>query len=329
MTSISLEPAHWGSVRYVADEDDSSIRATERYIAGGADLDERHGPDSDTPLMRAAKDGRDYSVELLIHAGARVDKRDASGRLALRCAAMAHHGRCVELIAARSSDLHLAEAMVTACRWSDAHALLSLTLHARSVDTPSPCGETPLTMAVMYDVHCVDLLIRRGADVNATNTSGWTPLATAAMGGHAQSAARLLLQSNIDVNAVVDLRHDPRVYELASKRRGIRYIPSAMTPLLIAAAAKAWGSAEVFDMLLAHTEVDTRMTTTGDARGRLVEDLACPAMESSIHDARRTQSYRSRRGKMAAHRIQRFLRDTTCNPMYAAARRSLERLRAS
>ena len=33
-----------------------------------------------------------------------------------------------------------------------------------------------------------------------------------------------------------------------------------------------------------------------------------------------------RRRTMAAWRIQRFLRDTTCNPVYAAARRSLERL---
>ena len=33
-----------------------------------------------------------------------------------------------------------------------------------------------------------------------------------------------------------------------------------------------------------------------------------------------------RRRPMAARRIQRFLRDTTCNPVYAAARRSLERL---
>ena len=33
-----------------------------------------------------------------------------------------------------------------------------------------------------------------------------------------------------------------------------------------------------------------------------------------------------RRMAMAARRIQRFLRDTTCNPVYAAARRSLDRL---
>ena len=33
-----------------------------------------------------------------------------------------------------------------------------------------------------------------------------------------------------------------------------------------------------------------------------------------------------RRRTMAARRIQRFLRDTTCNPVYAAARRSLHRL---
>ena len=48
------------------------------------------------------------------------------------------------------------------------------------------------------------------------------------------------------------------------------------------------------------------------------------------HLAAREQAARElqaeHRRTMAAFRIARFLRDTTCNPVYAAARRSLERL---
>jgi hypothetical protein len=82
-------------------------------------------------------------------------------------------------------------------------------------------------------------------------------------------------------------------------------------------------------MLLYHEEVDTYMSTTGDARGRLVEDIVRPSMRSTVTQARHRQDCRSHRRTMAARRIQRFLRDTTCNPVYAAARRSLERLRLS
>ena len=42
-------------------------------------------------------------------------------------------------------------------------------------------------------------------------------------------------------------------------------------------------------------------------------------------DAREQRELELRRPN-AARRIQRFLRDTTCNPIYAAARRSLDRL---
>ena len=95
-----------------------------------------------------------------------------------------------------------------------------------------------------------------------------------------------------------------------------------MTPLMIAAVTQS----DIFTDILHHDEVDTLMTTSGDARGHLVEDIAPPSWRDMILEARRTQIYRSRRSKMAALRIQRFLRDSTCNPVYAAARRSLDRL---
>jgi hypothetical protein len=95
-----------------------------------------------------------------------------------------------------------------------------------------------------------------------------------------------------------------------------------MTPLMIAAVTQS----DIFTDILHHDDVDTLMTTSGDAHGHLVEDIAPPSWREKIREARRTQVYRSRRGKIAALRIARFLRDTTCNPVYAAARRSLERL---
>ena len=49
------------------------------------------------------------------------------------------------------------------------------------------------------------------------------------------------------------------------------------------------------------------------------------ARRAAREKAAREQALERRR-TMAAFRIQRFLRDTTCNPVYAAARRSLERL---
>ena len=327
MATISLEPTRRTNVYYQAAEPHSSIRATEQFIASGADLDERHGPDGNTPLMQAADYGHACSVELLLQAGASIDKRNSSGDLPLQVAAMNHHGRCVEMIIAQSPDAHITEAMVAACRRSDSCALLSLMLAARSLDASDAYGDTPLTMAVDYDSHCVELLLQRGADVNAANTAGWTPLAVAALNGRVRSARVLLAHPHIEVNPVMDLRAYRQMYYFVREKSG--YMPSAMTPLLIAAVIGSFESLGVLSMLVKHGEIDTRMTTSGDAHGWLVDDIAPASWLPFILEARRTQGYRSRRGKMAAFRIQRFLRDTTCNPMYAAARRALMRQYAS
>ena len=244
----------------------SSIRATEQYIASGSDLDERYGPHGCTPIMQAAIDGRPCSLDLLLKAGAQVDKRDAEGRLPLARAALEQNGLCVDLIIARSPNIHISEAMVVICKYCRADALIRL-LHTASapwrsgvLDMRSPRGDTPLTAAAeWHDTRCMELLLRQGADVNATNADGLTPLAIAAMNGHMAACDVLLAHPSIDVNPV------------------------------------AWWN------------------------------IAPSAWRDNILEARRTQVYRSPRGKMAALRIARFLRDATCNPVYAVARRSLMR----
>ena len=279
-----------------AAELDVSVRATEQYIASGADVNlwYHHKGKGHTPLTRAATDGRATSLALLLDAGANVRARDCRSALALTCAALRHHGSCVRLLAERSPSVDVAEAMVQACHSRDADALALVLAHASrgSADARAPCGDTALTKASASDAAagCVRVLLEHGADVNATNERGWSPLAVAAMHGCHTVSQALLAHPGVDVNCVVDLRDDRDALLLAPKRRGFKFLPSAMTPLLIAAASSNMGSARVLLELLQHPAVDTYASTTGDARGRLVEELAHPAMRHLINRVRENGS---------------------------------------
>ena len=321
-------------------EASTSIRLTELFIASGSDLNALVGVwKSNTPLLSAVIQGHPSSLQLLLDAGAKHDCRDSRGRLALTIAVLsgrgfparyrARFGRCVELLLPSASDTDITEAMVTACKVGTPAALeilmssLSLVHRACPLDARDAHGDTALTIAARYSDRCVELLLEAGADVNGTNASGWTPLAMNALHGYCAGARTLLEHPHIDVNPVVDATHTRLLIQsgLPVMRSAISFISSAMTPLLIAAVTQT----SAFTEILHHGEVDTWMTTTGNARGRLVEEIAPPCRRADILEARRTQVYRSIRGRMAAFRIARFLRDTTCNPMYAAARRSLLR----
>ena len=310
------------------EESNESIRLTELFIASGTDLDALVGRKSNTALIIAAKEGRPSSVRLLLAAGASRDKCDSRGQLPLTAAAVRHQYRCVKILFPGSSAAHITEAMIATCKQGCPTSLAGLLgLGGKDViNARDARGDTPLTIAARHHRRCAELLLKAGADVNGTNARGWTPLAIQARYGCLGCPKMLLAHPSIDVNPVVDARgqnlRDTRCYYPDTPHSPMYYIPSAMTPLLIAAVTRS----SPFGDLLYHDEVNTLMTTTGDARGRLVEEIAPPSLRDKILEARRTQVYRSRRGKMAARRIQRFLRDTTCNPVYAAARRSLERL---
>jgi ankyrin repeat protein len=306
-------------------EASTSIRLTELFIASGADLNELVGVmESYTPLINAAKEGRASSLRLLLAAGARPDCRDSRGRLALTAALVRHQTQCVRILLHHASDAHVTEALVHMCKENYDVPLSLLTKAGLTGINARFLGETPLTTAVRYSSRCMLKLLQAGADVNGTNSRGWTPLAVAAMHGQWGVAKVLLDHRDIDANPVVDttahhLRDgSPHMGNPIPRKR---FIASTMTPLLIAAVTQSVN----FEDILHHEKVDTLMTTSGDARGRLVEEIARPSMRDTILEARRKQVCRSRRRKMAAFRIQRFLRDTTCNPMYAAARRSLMR----
>ena len=285
------------------------IKRTQHYIDSGADMNVRSGRECQTPLMICAAKGHLKSMRRLMQAGASSTMRDRDGVLPLTRAALAGHGRCIQHLQASASDAHITEAMVAVCRKMHVCGLLWLVRSVRPgiLERRDVRGDTPLTAACTRSARCATILLELGANVNATRSDGWTPLAIATRDGRVGVMNALLAHPCIDVNPTVTV-----CWGSSSEK--------TMTPLLIAVRmSNSWAVSK----LLAHDDVDTWATTDGKRGDEIAysDDMAALVIE-----ARRTQPYRSRRGKMAARRIQRFLRDTTCNPVYAAARRSLERL---
>ncbi|MBT3842301.1 MAG: ankyrin repeat domain-containing protein [Verrucomicrobia bacterium] len=69
------------------------------------------------------------------------------------------------------------------------------------VDAKDSDGWTPLHNAALKGhKEIFELLIAKGADVNAKGSSGWTPLHFAANGGYME-VAKLLIAKGVDVNA--------------------------------------------------------------------------------------------------------------------------------
>ena len=146
-------------------------RCLELLLDAGANVN-RQDWLGDTSLELAAGSGHDRCVELLLKAGADVNKRDGEGYTALMEAAYAAHCSTVKLLLDSGSDVKVrskntGEAALLLARGSNCMKLL---LDAGAdVNEPAVNGRTALMNAVRDgDVNSVKLLIDAGADVNAT-----------------------------------------------------------------------------------------------------------------------------------------------------------------
>ncbi|XP_043199546.1 protein TANC2-like isoform X2 [Amphibalanus amphitrite] len=150
-----------------------------------------------TPLMLAAVGGQAGAAQLLLQCGARVALRDAAGRCALVHAAVAGHLSVIEYLlwcdwAAGGGDgLTMAEAAQQAlvAAAGNGHIQIAeylLDMEEVSVDAcDSLHGETALTMAAGAGHKAmVEMLLRRGATVGASNSQGAPPLLGAVREGH-------------------------------------------------------------------------------------------------------------------------------------------------
>jgi ankyrin repeat protein len=195
------------SVLMWASSTGGSVEKIALALERGADVNPR-AVEGDTALQWAAGLGRDpRMVELLVKAGAGVDVPDDRGRTPLMTAARVGNAGAVKILLDAGADRSRKSPQgLNALHWaaegrtSNAETINTLLDAGMAVDTRTSDGSTPLLIAAMNDrPEQVAALLARGADVNATNGWGLTPLMAA--GSSSPEVVGALLAAGADLDA--------------------------------------------------------------------------------------------------------------------------------
>jgi len=150
-----------------------------------------------TPLHYAAQRGHKEIVEVLLAHGADVNIGDCYNRTAAEYAMSSNHGEIVQLLVSKGAGI---SPLQFALYMKDEAKARSLIEAGADVNGRTPDGTTPLDRAVVAGFKdIVELLIGKGADVNAKNFWDWTPLHSAVY--RHKDVVELLIASGADVNA--------------------------------------------------------------------------------------------------------------------------------
>ena len=144
--------------------------ATVKFLLDhGANPNPNNRPDVEgAPLIDAANAGDPASMELLLAKGAETKR---SGEDVVENALFVHCAKCLELIVAKNLDKQsYTAALANIASLGDASAVRLMLDHGADVNAFDPLGRSPLMYAVASDLLPLDevkLLVERGADINA------------------------------------------------------------------------------------------------------------------------------------------------------------------
>ena len=155
-----------------------------RLLDAGADVNTL-GADGETPLMTVARGGHLEAAKLLMERGANVEAREAwHGQTALMWAAAQGHAAMITELLAHGAKVNE--------RSSVEHWDRQTTAEPREKWLP-PGGLTPLLFAAREgQTACIPVLVKSGADVNATTPHGISGIVLALINGHYDTAGALI-----------------------------------------------------------------------------------------------------------------------------------------
>ena len=187
-------------------------------LTNGADVNEI-GSDSYTPLIAAAQTASYDNVKLLLERGADVNARNSDGDTALSMAGWTEDNlQMVRLLLKHGADPNLRKSdggtvLHQACLFSEVEVIRVLLESGADPNIRDNDGDRAIhRLGLRYSdpmlspgVRALELLLNAGADPDASNQFGFTPLFECSQGGNIE-AARLLIRHGADVKAV---RKDP------------------------------------------------------------------------------------------------------------------------
>ncbi|MEW6351608.1 MAG: ankyrin repeat domain-containing protein [Thermodesulfobacteriota bacterium] len=263
--------------------EEGRFETVEFLLDKGADVNAqtRYGS---TALRKAIEDQHPHIVRLLLDRGANVNRRLNDGSFILMSAAMTGSTEVVEELLQKGADVNARDGNgSSALTWAAAADRADVVKLLKSRGAESDLWVAALT----GDTQELQRFIDAGADVNARDGQGWTPLMNAAQKGHVE-AVKLLLDKG--ANPVVERcgrsaaveadvsGGNPEIVALLVNK-GLGAVPNSgaqQRPLL--ASACNWGRVEVVKLLLAKG-ADVNETGPGGASPLI---LACSEGQTEV-----------------------------------------------
>ena len=191
------------ALRLAADQNHPDVLKV--LIDAGADIETKN-KEGCSPLFMASKDGALGTVKMLVKAGADVCGTHHTGETCLTFAASHGHTETVRyLVSLPEVDVNQVGDDFTALHWAgqeDYHNMATVLIDAGAdMDAEDENGCSPLLRASKEGcLDTVKMLLKAGADVCAADNKGATCLALAVWNGHTETVCYLLCLPEVDVN---------------------------------------------------------------------------------------------------------------------------------